>query len=129
MPSRRITPLLLLLPFLLTACAGGNKPEDPKSPEPSKMTQAELTKSKNYAEQVGDAVIEQFSDIRSFRGKKCTIRISLLRDGMVMNATAEKGDPELCQAALSAVTRAKIPPAPDMKTWQALKNVPLDFAP
>ena len=31
-------------------------------------------------------------------------------------------------AALSAVTRAKIPPAPDEKTWQTFKNVPLNFA-
>jgi colicin import membrane protein len=128
MPSRRITPLLLLLPFLLTACASSNNPKRPKPPGPSEISQAELTNSHSYAEQINQAITEQFSDIKSYRGKKCTIWISVLRDGMVMNATAEKGDPELCQAALSAVTRAKIPPAPDEQTWQTFKKTPLDFA-
>lgn len=125
MPSRRITPLLLLLPFLLGACTGDNQNHS----KPSEMSQAELSKAHSYAEQINQAVTEQFADIKSYRGKKCTIWISVLRDGMVMNATAEKGDPELCQAALSAVSRAKIPPAPDVKTWQTFKNTPLDFAP
>jgi membrane protein involved in colicin uptake len=46
-----------------------------------------------------------------------------------MKAAVENGDPEFCQAALTAVIRAKIPPTPDEKTWQKLKNAPLDFAP
>lgn len=91
------------------------------------MSQEEFTKAHSYAEQINQAVTEQFSDIKSYRGKKCTIWITILRDGMVMNATAEKGDLGLCQAALSAVTRAKIPPAPDDGTWQIFKKAPLDF--
>ena len=125
MPIRRITPLLVLLPFLLAACAGGNQ----QKPMPPERHQAEFPKPQNYGEQIKQAVTEQIADISSYRGKQCTVRISVLRDGMVMNATAEKGDPELCQAALSAVTRAKIPPAPDEHAWQTFKNAPLDFAP
>ena len=129
MPSRRITPLLLIMLLMLAACAGSNNPKRPKPPEPSEMSQAELTNAHSYADQINQAITEQFSDIKSYRGKKCTIWISVLRDGMVMNATPEKGDPALCQAALSAVTHAKIPPAPDVKTWQIFKKTPLDFAP
>ncbi|MCQ4179384.1 protein TolA, partial [Klebsiella pneumoniae] len=45
------------------------------------------------------------------------------------SAIAEGGDPKLCKAAISAVTHAKIPPAPDENTWQIFKNAPLDFRP
>ncbi|MEJ5069945.1 cell envelope integrity protein TolA [Enterobacter sp. MYb186] len=128
MSSRHLIPLLLLLSFLLTACAGNNQ-KSPKPPGPSVMNQEQLIKAHSYAEQINQVVTEQLSDIKPYRGKKCTIWISILRDGMVMNATVEKGDPGLCQTALSALTRAKIPPAPDDKTWQIFKNVPLDFAP
>ena len=124
MPSRRITPLLLLLPFLLAACAGGNQ----QKPIPPERHQAEFSKTQNYGEQIQQAITAQLFEADRYQGKQCTVRISLLRDGMVMNAMAEKGDPELCQAALSAVTRAKIPPAPDEQTWQTFKNVPLNFA-
>ncbi|EKS6607578.1 cell envelope integrity protein TolA [Enterobacter hormaechei] len=95
---------------------------------PPERHQAEFSKTQNYGEQIQQAITEQLFEADHYQGKQCTVRISLLRDGMVMNATAEKGDPELCQAALSAVTRAKIPPAPDEKTWQTFKNVPLNFA-
>lgn len=74
-----------------------------------------------------NAISEEMFDIDSYRGQKCTVRVSILPDGMLMNATAEKGDPELCQAALSAVARAKIPPAPDEKTGQQFKKAYLDF--
>ncbi|MFY4105382.1 TonB family protein [Klebsiella pneumoniae] len=38
------------------------------------------------------------------------------------SAIAEGGDPKPCKAAISAVTHAKIPPAPDENTWQIFKN-------
>ena len=123
MPSRRITPLLVFLPFLLAACAGNNK----KQAHPPGISQADFAKISDYGERVRTAIAEAMFDIDSYRGQKCTVRVSILPDGMLMNATAEKGDPELCQAALSAVARAKIPPAPDEKTGQQFKKAYLDF--
>ncbi|EPV2358576.1 cell envelope integrity TolA C-terminal domain-containing protein [Enterobacter hormaechei] len=52
----------------------------------------------------------------------------LARDGLVMSATAENGNQELCNAALIAVKQANIPPAPDEKTWQSFRNASLDFS-
>ncbi|MGT4452305.1 cell envelope integrity TolA C-terminal domain-containing protein [Klebsiella pneumoniae] len=48
-------------------------------------------------------------------------------DGSVNSATAKEGDAKLCKAAISAITRAKIPAAPDNETYQRVKNAALDF--
>lgn len=125
MSSRHIKPLLLILPFLVAACTSGNQ----KQAIPPGISQGELSKIQSYAAEIQQAITAEFSDIKSWRGKTCTIRISILPDGMLMKAVVEDGDPEFCQAALVAVTRAKIPPAPDKETWQVFKNAPLDFAP
>ncbi|MFX4310920.1 hypothetical protein F8O53_03030 [Enterobacter sp. 63] len=46
----------------------------------------------------------------------------------LLSAAIEKGDPQFCQAILSAMSRAKIPPAPDKETWQKFRNAPLNVA-
>nr|WP_275892396.1 cell envelope integrity TolA C-terminal domain-containing protein [Klebsiella variicola] len=55
------------------------------------------------------------------------MRISLQPDGSVNSATAKEGDAKFCKAAISAMTRAKIPAAPDDETYQRVKNTALDF--
>ena len=127
MPSQRIKPLLLLLPFLLSACAG-DKQQPPLPEDIWGMSQAKPDKNARYLLQIRQAVTEQFSGSQSYRGKSCTVRIFIQPDGMLLSAAIEKGDPEYCQAVLSAVSRAKIPPAPDKETWQTFRNAPLDFA-
>lgn len=128
MPSECIKPLLLLLPFLLSACAGDSIRQQPPLPDELwGMGQAEPDRNQSYAVQIYQAVTEQFSERQSYRGKDCTIRISIQPDGMLLSAAIEKGDPEFCQAILSAVSRAKIPPAPDKATWQTFRNASLDF--
>ncbi|ROP62946.1 colicin import membrane protein [Enterobacter sp. BIGb0383] len=125
MSARHIKPLLLLLPFLVAACASGNQ----KQAIQPEVNQDEISKIQSYAAQIQQAVTAEFSDIKSWRGKECTIRASILQDGMLMKAVAEDGDPEFCEAALAALTRAKLPPAPDEKTWLKFKNSPFYFAP
>lgn len=80
----------------------------------------------NYATQVRDAIKDEMP-LANFKGMRCTIRMQLARDGMVLNARSEGGDAFLCDAALKAVKVAKIPPAPSDDVYQVLKNVPLDF--
>lgn len=127
MPSQRIKPLLLLLPFLLSACAS-HKQQPPLPEDIWGMSQVEPDKNVRYLVQIHQAVTEQFSGSQSYRGKSCTVRISIQPDGVLLSAAIEKGDPEYCQAVLSAVSRAKIPPAPDKATWQTFRNASLDFA-
>lgn len=80
-----------------------------------------------YAMQIRDAVSAMIYAPENYAGKSCTIRLNLARDGMVISARSEDGDPGFCQAALSAVQHAKIPPAPSDQVYQVFKNAPLDF--
>jgi colicin import membrane protein len=57
------------------------------------------------------------------------VRLTLQRDGTVHNPAVESGDPALCAAVMSALKQAKIPPAPDEKTYQTFSHVVLDFRP
>jgi len=127
MPSQRIKPLLLLLPFLLSACSG-DKHQPPLPEDIWGMSQTKPDKNVRYLVQIRQAVTEQLLGSQSYRGKSCTVRISIQPDGMLLSAAIEKGDPEYCQAILSAVSRAKIPPAPDKETWQTFRNAALGFA-
>lgn len=80
-----------------------------------------------YAGQIRDAVISQIYSPEQYAGKRCTVRMQLARDGIVISARSEGGDPAFCQVALSAVRYAKIPPAPSDEVYQIFRNVPLDF--
>ena len=76
------------------------------------------------------AVEMKFPKAEAYKGKQCTIHIALRRDGTLEKATAgSDGDTSLCNAALTAVKQAEIPPAPDEKTWQIFRNAPMDFKP
>ncbi|MCK7435934.1 cell envelope integrity protein TolA [Enterobacter bugandensis] len=117
--------MMVLAVCFLAGCAQG-----------SNVTRAEsmkvTTRDNNlmhYAEALRDAVEAEFPDAGQYAGKTCTVRINMARDGMLMAANAEGGDPALCSAALEALRKAKIPPAPTDEIYQTFKNAPLDFAP
>jgi len=80
----------------------------------------------HYATQIRDAITDEMP-MANFDGMRCTVRLQLARDGMVLNARSEGGDAILCDAALKAVQVAKIPPAPSDEVYQAFKTAPLDF--
>jgi colicin import membrane protein len=126
----RLKPFILLAfcsPLLLTSCSNGNK--HTTTPQPGMYTPDQLLKISSYAAAIKNAVETHMYEPQIYAGKMCTVRISMQRDGTLNSATAEEGDPKLCKAAISAITHAKIPPAPDDKTWQIFKNAPLDFKP
>ncbi|MGU3489665.1 cell envelope integrity protein TolA [Enterobacter bugandensis] len=119
--------LAFFSPLLMTACSNGNKYAT--TPPPPGITQEQFAKISRYAGDIKTAVEIKMYKPEAYAGKMCTLRVSLQRDGTLKNATIEGGDPGLCKAALLAVTHAKIPPAPDDKTWQTFKNIPMDFKP
>lgn len=80
----------------------------------------------HYAEAIREAIKYEMPTT-NFAGKHCTVRMQLARDGMVISARSEGGDPAFCNAALKAVQVAKIPPAPSDEVYQIFKNAPLDF--
>ncbi|WP_079971328.1 cell envelope integrity protein TolA [Salmonella enterica] len=136
MQPKHILPLVLLLPLFLAACTNAPHTAPIKSETIPGVDDlfGNLQAGPNanivsYAMKIKSAVEKEMYNPESYKGQVCTIRISLARDGLVSKATAESGNQELCHAALMAVKKANIPPAPDEKTWQILKNVPLDFKP
>lgn len=122
----RLIPIILLAlcsPLLLTAC------KHSATQQPKIYTLDQSSKISSYAAAIKTAVEMQMFEPGAYAGKMCTVRISIQRDGTLNSAIAEGGDPKLCKAAISAIIHAKIPPAPDEKTWQIFKNAHLDFKP
>lgn len=142
MHIRPLSVLMIILPLLMTACNGSHTSKtDINATDNAKSTGAdnllgglqsatvvpEQSKLSAYARQIQEAITVQMHDINTYTGKTCVIRISLQPDGLVNNATAKEGDEKLCKAAISAITRAQIPAAPDEETYQRFKNANLDF--
>lgn len=133
MTTRFSPALVCILSFLLTACSGAMSASD--SAEVDKMfrdyemgsdnsPQATISK---YLATVRAAIVDKMEQPQSYRGKKCSVRLMLQRDGTMDNPQVESGDPVLCAEIMSALKEAKIPPAPDEQTYLVFKNATLDF--
>lgn len=135
MQPKLVLPLALFITLFLTACtatphtAAGKSAKAGPTPVPGNFHAGMNADITSYATKIKTAIEKEMYSPSLYKGQVCTLRMSLARDGSVSNVTTESGDPELCDAALMAVKQAKIPPAPDEKTWQILKNAPLDFRP
>ncbi|EBF8880657.1 TPA: cell envelope integrity protein TolA [Escherichia coli] len=138
MQPKNVLPLVLFIPLFLAACTAAPQTRSGK-PGKSETTQVvndvpgDLKAGPNeniasYATKIKRSIEEKIYRPESYKGQECTLRILLARDGLVMSATAENGNQELCNAALIAVKQANIPPAPDEKTWQSFRNASLDFS-
>ena len=139
----KISPQLICpLALLLSACSGSasapDSTEDAKiSAEADKIlrdyqTGADTSPQANasrYLARIQAAVFANIDQPASWQGQKCSVRLTLQRDGTVHNPAVESGDPALCAAVMSALKEAKIPPAPDEKTYQTFSHVVLDFRP
>ncbi|UIL54400.1 MULTISPECIES: cell envelope integrity protein TolA [Pantoea] len=129
MVPKRIRLLALLAPFFLVACTlsqnNGVSKNMPAQQGNDLLSMA--SPAGRYAVVIQRAVEKKMYQPDAWRGKVCTVRMSLRRDGVVENAVAESGDARLCKMALSAVKRAEIPPAPDEATWKLFRNAPLEF--
>lgn len=134
----------LILPLLLIACS--NPPvKTASSTTPNNASSASVddllgdlqpgakatqkTKASAYAAQIHSVIVKKIPPAEAYKGKVCTIRISLQRNGIVDNATPEAGDEEFCRMLISAITQTQFPPAPDEETYQVFKNAHLDFIP
>ncbi len=89
-------------------------------------TGTEITK---YAGQIKTAIETQFCNPSEYAGKKCTLRIKMAPDGLLLGVKTEGGDPELCRSALEAVKKAEFPRPPSPEVYEVFKNAPLDFQP
>ncbi|HBM3279966.1 TPA: cell envelope integrity protein TolA [Klebsiella oxytoca] len=141
---RPVSARIFIIPFFLTACqgtghsgAGHDRSDRPLLPEAGELTgshqpaamNSEQSKFFQYGYQIQKAIREQMPGPDKYTGRTCSVRLLLSPDGLVLMATPDGGDAELCKAAMSAISRAKLPPPPDMETYQQFRNSVLDFRP
>lgn len=147
MRSKKWLPVLFFIPVLLSACNIAQKTNKDNavsnvstlSGSTKKVStevddlfsQLKINKTSNpiehYAKQVREAIIEKMVNADEYKGKKCTARLSLQRDGQVKSPTLLTGDPELCKIVKNAIEKANIPAAPDEETWKVFRNAAIDI--
>ncbi|EIY4986826.1 cell envelope integrity TolA C-terminal domain-containing protein [Klebsiella quasipneumoniae] len=131
--------LVCTLSLLLSACAGrASAPdiaEDAQiSAEVDKILRDYQTGSdtspqanaSRYLARIQAAIFANLDQSASWQGQTCSVRFTLQRDGTVQDPAFENGDRPFCAQVMSALKVAKIPPAPDEKTYQTFSHVVLD---
>ncbi|EKY5349957.1 hypothetical protein QFV92_000435 [Salmonella enterica] len=84
----------------------------------------------SYAMVIRDVIKNRLGDsLDIYKGKKCLVKIGLLRDGTVIYAVDYAGDFDLCNTVTLAVRGIKFPPPPSEHIYQAVKDGILDFNP
>lgn len=101
--------------------SGKNAAHSPQQPAPRSVDIS------GYATQIRNAIEAKIPHPEQYAGMRCEIRMQTARDGKLLDARSEGGDPALCQTALTAVQQAKIPPAPNDEVYQVVRDVRLDF--
>ncbi|MBH3069397.1 cell envelope integrity protein TolA [Serratia marcescens] len=133
------TLLAAMLALALTGCAKGTAPSqnDPANKEADDLF-VNLGASKmhvpgkekvHYMAQVQAEIQRHFKDAEAYSGKRCTLRIKLAPDGLLISVRAEQGEPQLCQAAIKAIVNARLPKPPTAAVYEAVNNGTLEFRP
>ena len=134
-------PLVLFIPVLLTACNTSSSHVQQQIPSKFAGTQNTLEEvdslfknlqmqtEPSYGLQVKRALNAQLGDLKKYKGKPCTVQLTLQRNGMVENTIIEKGDADSCKILLTAINQASIPAAPDEQSWQKFRKMAVDFIP
>ncbi|WP_457913614.1 cell envelope integrity protein TolA [Candidatus Gillettellia adelgis] len=92
----------------------------------STITNVEINR---YMRQIQLAIQSKFYNSDLFSSKHCELRITLASNGKLLNVQEIRGNPALCQTAISAATLAQIPPPPNDTVYQYFKNFTLGFKP
>ena len=136
---RRWSLLSMVITLSLAGCVKEHSAIKDRTPEAEvdtllraydgKGTPATGAEISEYAGQIKTAIEAQFYNPDEYAGKKCTLRIKMAPDGLLLDVQTEGGDPELCRAALEAVKKAEFPRPPSPEVYEVFKNAPLDFQP
>lgn len=81
----------------------------------------------HYAYEVQSAINEALTDKDRYRGKACTVWLSLDQKAVLQSVRADGGDPAFCQEMILAVKRVNFPKFPSDETYVVFKTVPIDF--
>lgn len=82
-----------------------------------------------FRSQVHNAITNKFINPSLYSGKNCVLKIQLAPDGLLLNVSAEEGDPTLCREAISATKLAVFPKPKSNLLYQQVKNLTIDFRP
>ncbi|ADO48069.1 cell envelope integrity protein TolA [[Enterobacter] lignolyticus] len=131
--------IILIAICLVSGCTGmSHSRDDVKAAAPERGPYAGKTSHtapvitpavSSYAAAVRDEITKHFFDVKRYRGKVCSLRLSMERNGTVNSVNTTGGDPKVCEAAVNAVKLSTLPPVPDEQTYKVFKNVALDFTP
>lgn len=85
----------------------------------------------SYVTLIRNIIQNNFADsLDIYKGKSCTIKVGLSRDGTVLYAVDYGGDAGLCNTvALSIRNIEKFPSPPSEQIYQKMKDFKLDFKP
>ena len=82
-----------------------------------------------YAHQIKSAIEKQSGDASKYSGKKCTLRMHMAPNGLLLEVKRESGDLDLCREAMNAIKNADIPAPPSPEVYKVFQNGVLDFKP
>ncbi|MDJ3785121.1 TonB C-terminal domain-containing protein [Salmonella enterica] len=82
-----------------------------------------------YVRVVFDTIKNQMvSSLEFYHGKACTIKLGLSRDGTILYAVDDGGEPDFCNAVILAIRSVKkFPPPPSERIYQSIRDCTLDF--
>ncbi len=88
-----------------------------------------IGKEKDYANEIRTAIQKTMFNENDFIGKQCNVIIKMSKKGVIVKELQAEGHKPLCEAALNAIRKADIPPAPDNKIYEAFKSLTVEFRP
>lgn len=80
-----------------------------------------------WAQSVQHEFNRRVPTLDSYAGKACAVRMKFAPSGMLLSATAEGGDPALCQTTLATMQQMTFPPLPT--ELQQQKSILIDIKP
>ncbi len=121
-----VSPLILSMCLLFITGCVDKRQVNLKTPQPISelSTPSEVG---SYYKQITEAISRELHDADLYKGRTCSLRIRILRDGTLADVRASDGDPELCQAAIIAIKKAKIPKPPSEEIYQVFKDASVLF--
>lgn len=81
-----------------------------------------------YANQVRADVQAHIQDADQWRGKQCTVKITIGSDGVLTSGSSEAGDTEFCGEVLATLSKMqRLPRPPSQGVYEAMKTMHLVF--
>ena len=86
------------------------------------------TADRGYERLIKQKLSREYQVDPSFSGRECRVKINIERDGRISSHEVISGPPDICRAAVAAITRAQsVPRAKDDPTYNTYKSPIIKF--